>query len=76
MSKALHFLQITAKHDIKIVHLLLFLTMKNFIPQYPDNALTDLFRLNFTNIEAAIGGKSSREQFGGTVPSAEIYCCK
>ena len=32
---------------------------KNFIPKYLDNALTDFA---FTNSEAAIGGKSSRER--------------
>ena len=32
---------------------------KNFIPKYLDNAFTDFA---FTNIEAAIGGKSSRER--------------
>ena len=38
---------------------------KNFISKYLDNAFTDFA---FTNIEAAIGGKSSRER---TVPSTK-----
>ena len=60
MSKALPFLQIMAKHQ-DCPFFTVFLTMKDFIPKYLDKALR--FGLNFTNIEAVIGGKSSRERF-------------
>ena len=40
MSKALRFLQITAKHqDFPFFYCIS--NYKNFIPKYPDNALTD-----------------------------------
>ena len=60
MSKALHFLQITAKQQ----YCPFFTVLK---PQklHPkiSRKCSYRFRLNFTNIEAAIGGKSSRERF-------------
>ena len=40
MSKALRFLQITAKHQ-DFPCFTVFSNDKNFIPKYPDNALTD-----------------------------------
>ena len=58
MSKALRFLEITAEHqDCPFFYSIL--NHKNFIPKYLGNAPYK-FRLNFTNIEAAIGGKGSR----------------
>ena len=59
MSKAHHFLQIVAKQQYGPFFYCVS-NNKNFIPKYLDYALTD-FRLNVTNIEAAIGGRSSRE---------------
>ena len=58
MSRAFRFLQRTAEHqDYRNSY------HKNFIPKYLDTALTDsLGRLNFTNIEAAIGEKSSHKR--------------
>ena len=57
MSKAPRFLQITAEHqDCPFFYPIS--NLKNFIPKYLDNAVTDS-----TNIEAAIGGKSSRKRF-------------
>ena len=41
---------------------------KNFIPKYLDNAFTDFA---FTNIEAAIGGKSPVNDCERTVPSTK-----
>ena len=58
ISKALSFLQITAEHQDCPV----FKTIETDIPKYLDNCQYR-FRLNFTNIEAIIGGKSSREKF-------------
>ena len=73
MSKALCFLQITAKHqDCPFVTV--FLTIKTLSHNISITLLQ--ISLNFTNIEAAIGGKNSRERFERTVPSAETYCCK
>ena len=40
MSKALRFLQITAKHQ-DFPFFTVFFNYKNSIPKYPDNALTD-----------------------------------
>ena len=63
MSKALRLLQITAKHQDSP-----FFTVsnyKNFIPKYLYNALTELWE-----------EKAPLNDFGRTVPSAEIYCCK
>ena len=62
MSKALRLLQITAKHQDSP-----FFTVsnyKNFIPKYLYNALTELRE-----------EKAPLNDFGRTVPSAEIYCC-
>ena len=47
---------------------------ENIIPKYLDNA-PYRFRLNFTNNEAASGGKAP-VSFGRTVSSAEKYCRK
>ena len=62
MSKALRFLQITAKHQ-ECPFFYCVSNHKNLNLTYLDNALTDRFRLNLRNIEAAIGGKSYRERF-------------
>ena len=59
MSKELRFLQITAKQQDFFYHIS---NDKSFIPKYPDKR-SYRFRFNFTNIEATIGGKSSRERF-------------
>ena len=61
LSKALRFLQIAAKHEDFPFFFYCISNYKNFIPKYPDNALT--VRFNFTNIEATIEGKSSHERF-------------
>ena len=57
MSKALCFLQITAKHQ-DCPFFTVFLTIKTL-----SQNISYIFRLNFTNVETAIGGKSSRERF-------------
>ena len=53
ISKALRFRQITAEHQDCLV-------LNVFSSQ---NSISYRFCLNFANIEAAIGGKSSRERF-------------
>ena len=60
MSKALRFLQITAKHQ-DFPGCNAFLTIKSLSQNIPITLLQIPF--NFTNIEATIGGKSSRERF-------------
>ena len=71
MSKALPFLQIMAKHQ-DCPFFTVFLTMKNFIPKCIDKALTDTSRTSRPLLEE----KAPVKDFGRTVPSAEIYCCK
>ena len=56
MSKALHFLQITAEHQ-DYPFFTVFLTTKSW-SQNISITLLLRFRLNFTNIEAAIGEKA------------------
>ena len=48
MAKALRFLQITAKHQ-DFPCFTVFSNDKNFIPKYPDNALTDSFLTSRTS---------------------------
>ena len=60
MSKTLRLVQITVEHqDCPFFYRIS--SHKNFFPKYLDNAFR--FRLNFTNIEAAIVGKSSGKRF-------------
>ena len=60
-SKVLRFLQITAEHQ-DCPFFTVFLTIKT-LSQNISIQHSYRFRLNLTNIEAAIGGKSSRERF-------------
>ena len=76
ISQTLRFLQTTTKHQYCPVFSTFTINHKNFIPKYLNNALTDFAYLNFTNVETAIGRKSSHEQFGRLVPSVEKYSCK
>ena len=57
MSKVLRLVQITVEHQ-DCSFFLPYSNHKNFFPKYLDNALTD-----FTNIEAAIVGKSFSKRF-------------
>ena len=72
MSKALRFVQITAKHqDFPFSR-----TSKdeNLIPRYLDNALTDSVLTSQTS-RRLLQEKVPVNDFGRTVPSAK-YCCK
>ena len=60
MSKALRFLQITVEHH-DCPFFTVFVTMKTSSQNI--SITLYILRLNFTNIEAAIGGKSYRERF-------------
>ena len=68
MSKVLHFLQITAEHP-DYPFFTIFLTAKSLSQNFSITLLE--ISLNFTNIEATIGGKTPLNDFGRTVPSAE-----
>ena len=61
MPKVLPFLQIKAEHQ-DCPFFTVFLTIKT-LSQNISIQHSYRFRLNLTNIEAAIGGKSSRERF-------------
>ena len=73
MSKALRFLQITAKHQDCP-----FFTVSNhkkYIPKYLENALTDFAQTSRTS-RPLLEEKGHVNDFGRTVLSAEKYCCK
>ena len=72
MSKALRFLRITPEHQDRPFFYSIS-NQKNFIPKYLD-LRSYRFRLNFTNVEATMGTKSCRDDFGRVVPSAKYYC--
>ena len=72
MSKALRFLQLTAKHQ-DFPFLPYFTNDENLIPRYLDNALTDSVLTSLTS--RRLLQESSCERFGRTVPSAK-YCYK
>ena len=61
MSKALRLVQITVEHQ-DCPFFTVFLTITT-LSQNISIQHSYRFRLNLTNIEAAIGGKSSRERF-------------
>ena len=72
MSKELRFLQITAKHQDFFYHIY---NDKNFIPKYPNNTPIDSFLTSRTS-RRLLEKKAPENNFVGTVPSAEKYCCK
>ena len=72
MSKELRFLQITAKQQDFFYNIS---NDKNFIPKYPDNALTDSV-LTSRTLRRPLEEKAPVNDFVGTVPWAEKYCCK
>ena len=74
MSKELRFLQITPKHQ-DFFFLPSFSKDKNFIPKYPDNVVTDSVLTSRTSRQL-LEEKAPVNNFVGTVPSAEKYCCK
>ena len=72
MSKELRFLRITAKHqDFFLPY---HYNDKNFIPKYPNNALIDFVLTSLTS-RRLLEKKVPVNDFLGTVPSAEKYCC-
>ena len=73
MSKALRFLQITAK-NIKIFLFYRISNDKNFIPKYLRNALTDSVLTPRTS-RRLLEEHAPVNDFGRTVPS-EKCCCK
>ena len=73
MSKALRFLQITAKHQ-DFPFLPYFTNDENLIPRYLDNALTVSVLTSQTS-RWLLQEKVPVNDFGRTVPSAK-YCCK
>ena len=73
MSKALRFLQLTAKHQ-DFPFLPYFTNDENLIPGYLDNALTDSVLTSQTS-RRLLQEKVPVNDFGRTVPSAK-YCCK
>ena len=73
MSKALRFVQITAKQqDFPFLTPYRISNNKNFIPKYLDNALKVLFKLHEHQGDR-IGEKCSCERFC-KVPRAENHC--
>ena len=73
MSKALRFLQKTAKHQ-DFPFLLCISYNKNFIPKYLETALTDSVLTSRTS-RRLLEEKAAVNDFVRTVPS-EKYCCK
>ena len=72
MSKAVRFIQITAKHqDFPFFNRIS--NDKNFIPKYLDNVLTDSVLTSRTS-RRLLDGKLSMNYFVRTVPS-EKNCC-
>ena len=72
ISKALHFLQITAKHQDFPIFTVIFLFTKTFGPKYLDNALLD-FALTSQTSMRLLEEKAPENEFERRVPSAEKY---
>ena len=74
MPKALLFLHKKAEHQ-DCPFFTVFLTIKNLILKYLDNALTN-FALTPRTPRGLLEEKAPVNDFGRTVPSAEIYSFK